>query len=467
MREQQRTSYPKLFGYGVGALGLDLSYGLFFSFLSIYFTDILFLNPLFLMLMTFAARLFDGANDPFIGALIDRTKSRFGKYRFWMLIGTFTNAVVLVFLFTNPWGEGGLHTLRIYIYSTVMYFLWDITDTLMDAPYWSMVPSLESDPRRRNIVATIPRAFSGLGQALIVMLTFPMIQMLGRQDGYNAPGFQRWAALSAVLMIGLLMIAFFTTGKIDAVAKTTPSDKKVSLRAIYQTLRKNDQLPVFVLVAVLANTGWYLVTGLSAHYFEHVQGGASLATPFGDVPYITLFGGVVAAGMALGLVMLPILTRWIKRNMIIKISMIMAIAGYLGMYLFSVTLDIFPLFIAFGVFGAMGVGCCFVAQTIMLSDLVDYGQFKLGYRSDALVFSMRNLLQKIAYAIQAIVMFAGLAITGYDGELAVQPAAALRGITVMMFLIPPVLVAAALFVFSSKYKLDEEKMAEVQAGLST
>ncbi|MCL2532121.1 MAG: glycoside-pentoside-hexuronide (GPH):cation symporter [Oscillospiraceae bacterium] len=462
MDKQQRVSYPKLFGFGTGALGLDLSYGLFFSFLSIYFTDILLLGPIFLMVMTFAARVFDGINDPFIGALIDRTKSRFGKYRFWMLIGMFTNAVVLVLLFTNPWGQAGVGTLRIYFYATVLYFLWDITDTIMDAPYWSMVPNLESDPRRRNIVATVTRAFSGAGQGLIAMATYPMIMLLGRQDGYNAPGFQRWAAVCAAAMIVFLLVTFFTTGKIDAVAKTTPSDKKITLRAVYSTLRNNDQLPVFVLVAILANTGWYLVTGLQAHYFAHVQIGS-----LGNIPYITVFSAVVGGGMALGLAILPILTRRMRRNSVVKLSMVMAIVGYLGMYLFSVTVDVFPLFIAFGVFGAMGVSCCFVAQTIMLSDLVDYGQFKLGYRSDALVFSMRNLLQKIAYAIQAIVMFAGLAITGYDGALAVQPASAQQGITVMMFLIPPVLVLGALFVFSTKYKLNEEAMAEVNAALAS
>jgi len=461
MSKHKRTSYPQLMGFGAGALGLDLSYGLFFSFLSFYFTDILFLSPIFLMAMTFSARVFDGANDPFVGAIIDRTRARrLGKFRFWMLIGTFTNAVVLVALFINPWGEAALGSLRIYIYATVLYFLWDITDTLMDAPYWSMVPSLESNPKRRNIVATIPRGFSGLGQAVIAVATPMMIPLLGRQGdmlGDNPLGFPRWAAICAAAMVVLLMIAFFTTGKIDAVVNTLPSDKKVALRTIWQTLRSNDQLPVFVLVAVLANTGWYLVTGLSAYYFEHVMG---------DMGLMSLFSMVTAGGMAAGLGMLPLLTRWFKRNTVIKIAMAMAIAGYLGMYTFVVALDIFPLFVAFGILGAMGVSCCFVSQTVMLSDLVDYGEFKLGYRSDALVFSMRNLLQKIAYAVQAIVMFAGLHITGYDGELAVQPAAALRGIAVMMFLIPPVLVLLSLLVFSSKYKLNEEKMQEVNEQLN-
>ena len=459
---KERTSYPKLFGFGVGALGLDLSYGLFFTFLNFYFTDILFISPIFLLFMTAAARIFDGVNDPFIGALIDRTKAkRLGKYRFWMIIGTFTNAVVLIFLFTNPWGEATYPApLRIIVYATVLYFLWDITDTLMDAPYWSMVPSLENDPSRRNIVATIPRAFSGAGQAVIVVATPLMIPLLGRQGdspAENPLGFQRWAIICAAVMVVLLLIAFFTTGKIDAVAKTVPSDKKVSLREVYRTLRNNDQLPIFVLVAVLANTGWYLVTGLSAYYFEHV---------LGNMDYMALFGMITAGGMAVGLGMLPVLTRFMRRNTVIKIAMVMAIVGYLGMYSFSMVLDIFPLFVAFGLLGAMGVSCCFVSQTVMLSDLVDYGEFKLGYRSDALVFSMRNLLQKIAYAIQAIVMFGGLAITGYDAYLPVQPAAALQSITVMMFLIPPVLVAAALFVFSSKYKLNEEAMAEVNAKLN-
>ena len=446
----------KYTGFGIGALGMDLSYGLFFSFASIYMTDILYFSPAFLLAMSFAARVWDGVNDPIMGAIVDSTKSRFGKYRLWMIIGAASNAVVLALLFTNPGIVSGPGRVSpwLYTYVAVLYVFWDMTNTMMDIPYWSMVPSLTTDPKQRNIAATVPRAFSGLGQLVISVATPVMIPLLGgrRNGDLNAPGFQRWAMLCGVALVGLVLVAFFSTGKIKAVAQATPSGEKITLRSVIHTLRNNDQLLVFMLVALLANTGWYLVTGLAAYYFERVLGNFQL---------MSLFGMLVGAGQAAGLVLLPVLTRWLKRNTVIKIAMGMAAVGYLGMYFFSSVIDIFPLFAVFGVIGMMGVGCSFVSQTVMLSDIVDYGAFKLGYRSDSVVFSMKGFLQKGAYSLQSIIMYTVFHFTGYDGALAVQPQSAQTGITVMMFLLPPALVLLALWVFRTKYKLDEEMMAQV------
>ena len=92
----------KYMGFGVGALGMDLSYGLFFTFLNFYMTDKLYLSPLFLMFFTLAARVWDGFNDPIMGAIVDGTKSRFGKYRGWLILGAALNGIALALLYTNP-----------------------------------------------------------------------------------------------------------------------------------------------------------------------------------------------------------------------------------------------------------------------------------------------------------------------------------------------------------------------------
>ena len=462
MSTKKRTTYPQLFGYGVGAIGLDLSYGLFFSILSFYLTDTLFFNASFLLVLLVSARIFDAFNDPFMGALVDKTKSRFGKYRPWMMGGAIANAIVLVFLFSNPWGTvtPGVRNMALVVYIIVLYFLWDITDTLMDIPYWSIVPSLESDPKRRNIAASVPRAFSGLGQVIIVVATPLMVPFLGGQDDMrqNPVGFQRWVFICALALIAFVFISFVATGKIKSVAQTTPAKDKITLRGVYNTLRQNDQLLVFMLVALLANAGWYLVTSLQPFFFSHVME---------DTRLMALFGALVGGGMAVGLGILPVLTRWLARNTVIKVSMVMAIVGYVGMYIFGSVVYVFPLFIAFGLIGAMGVSCCFVSQTVMLSDVVDYGEYKLGKRNESTVFSMRCFLQKGAYTLQTIIMFSGLHFTGYRGYLDVQPAVAIQGISVMMFLVPPALVAIALTIFSRKYKLNEAKMEEVQSAIAS
>ena len=99
------------------------------------------------------------------------------------------------------------------------------------------------------------------------------------------------------------------------------------------------------------------------------------------------------------------------------LAMLLSIIGYLGMGLFGPVLNQFILFAIFGIVGCMGIGCMFVAETIMLADIVDYGEFKLGYRTDSIVFSMKSLLLKVAYSIQSLIIGAGLQLSHYDGEL--------------------------------------------------
>ena len=116
--------------YGTGAIGLDLSYGMFYSFLNKYLTDVLKLKANFLLILTPLARIWDGVNDPMMGTIVDNTHTRMGKYRPWILRGALMNAVVLALLFNNP----GIPTagVWIYIYIAVLYIGWGMTNTLAD-----------------------------------------------------------------------------------------------------------------------------------------------------------------------------------------------------------------------------------------------------------------------------------------------------------------------------------------------
>ena len=128
--------------YGVGAIGLDLSYGMFYSYLSYYLSS-LGIHSAFLLIITPLARIWDGINDPMMGTIVDNTKTKFGKYRPWIFIGAICNAVVLALLFTSF----GMSGWRLYTYIAVMYVLWGMTNTMADIPYWSMVPSFTSEEK--------------------------------------------------------------------------------------------------------------------------------------------------------------------------------------------------------------------------------------------------------------------------------------------------------------------------------
>ncbi len=125
-------SFKERYSFGIGALGKDLCYAVVSYYLMIYFTDSIGLAPLFVGNLFLVARLWDAINDPMMGMIVDNTRTKWGKFRPWILIGTVVNAVVLAFLFKKPAGlEGG----QLNVYYSVMYILWGMTYTMMDIPY--------------------------------------------------------------------------------------------------------------------------------------------------------------------------------------------------------------------------------------------------------------------------------------------------------------------------------------------
>ena len=208
---EYKTTWREKIGYGVGAIGLDLSYGMFYSFLSYYLSSVLGLKESFLLLLTPLARIWDGINDPMMGTIVDNTRTKMGKYRPWIVIGAVCNATVLFLLFTNF----GMSGTKLYIYIGFMYVLWGMTNTMADIPYWSMVPSFTSDPSDRNMVSTVARTFSGLGQGIITIATPIVLPLLSSgittDKGYSASGFSRWAGICSCLLVLFAVICILST----------------------------------------------------------------------------------------------------------------------------------------------------------------------------------------------------------------------------------------------------------------
>ncbi len=445
---EQKTTWREKIFYGVGAVGLDLSYGMFYSFLSYYLSSVLGLKEAFLLLLTPIARIWDGINDPMMGTIVDNTRTKFGKYRPWILIGATANAVVLFLLFTSF----GMKGLPLYIYIGVMYILWGMTNTMADIPYWSMVPSFTSDPKDRNMVSTVARTFSGLGQGIITIATPIILPMLSTgiktDKGYSASGFSRWAGI-----LGILLVLFSTICVLSTKEKNVVYGKKAkfSFKKIFTVLKSNDQLIVFMLFAMLSNAGWYLTSGTAVYYFSDV-----LERPKAQ----SLFQTIGAVGSVLGLLVIPILSKWFSKKRIYQISLCTAIAGYVLMYLFGPVLKItIALDIAY-ILSSTGIASMFVSQTIFLADIVDYGEYKNGERNESITFSMKGFLQKMAYTIQTVILFGGLALVNYNSQITSATkdinSTTKGAIGFICFGAPAILMLLSLLVFSKKFKLHGE-----------
>ena len=448
-------------GYGVGAVGLDLSYGMFYSYLSIYLTNALGISPAFLLIITPLARIWDGFNDPMMGMIVDKTHTKMGKYRPWILTGALLNAVVLGLLFNNPGFASG--STGLYVYAAVLYVFWGMTNTLADIPFWSMVPSFASEEKDRNLVSTIARAFSGLGQGIISIFTPMAVAFFGGVAGSKldamtsdtlSKGFGKWSVIMAGGLVLFALISVISTKE----RRIIVNKEKFSFKAAINVIKSNDQLLVFMLFAMISNAGFYMTSGISSYYFTSVLGDLTLQSKF------NLMGTV---GSVLSILVVPVFSKFMNNRSIYKLSLGMAAAGYIGMavmgYVFTGNVTALGLFY---ILTSLGTGSMFVNQTVMLADCVDYGEYKTGARNQSLTFSMKGFLQKMAYTVQAIIMYATFTFTGYDGEAAVQTAQAQSAISFLMFIVPPVMIIVSLIIFTKKYRIFGDFKQEVLTAVS-
>ena len=442
---KKKSIFGTALGYGIGAIGLDLSYGMFYAYLSYYLSSVLGLEEGFLLLITPLARIWDGINDPMMGTVVDNTRTKFGKYRPWILIGALCNAVVLFLLFTSF----GMSGLPLYIYIGIMYVAWGMTNTMADIPYWSMVPSFTSEEKERNLVATVARSVSGIGQGIISILTPIICPLLssGITDakGYSASGFSRWAGICGVALVFFALVCVLITKEKNVVYG---EKKKFSLKQIFDVIKSNDQLVVFIIFAMLSNAGWYLTSSTAVYYFTDTLGDPTLQS---------LFQTIGTVGSVLGLLVVPVLTKWFSKRQTYTISLVTAIVGY-GLMLITgpiLKLNVIVMDVCY-ILASVGVSSMFESQTIFLADIVDYGEYKNGERNESITFSMKGFLQKMAYTMQTIVLFGGLGIMNYNDQITANIGlndTTKTGIGVICFGVPMLFFLASLIVFRKKFRV--------------
>ncbi|MGL4511127.1 glycoside-pentoside-hexuronide (GPH):cation symporter, partial [Cetobacterium sp.] len=224
--------------YGLGALGKDYACAIVYIFLMYYFTDVLGLAPAFVGTLFLVARMWDAINDPAMGMIVDNTRSKWGKFRPWILIGTLLNAITVVGMFTKPEVFSGK---SLYIYISIMYILWGMTYTVMDIPFWSMIPALSDDKKEREEIAVVPRIFASLAWLSLGSLGLPLIAFLGK--GNEGRGF-------SLLSLGIAGVFILTTllmvTNVKEQIKTKKNSEKINLKEAFRLILKNDQLVALI-----------------------------------------------------------------------------------------------------------------------------------------------------------------------------------------------------------------------------
>jgi Na+/melibiose symporter-like transporter len=171
-----KLGFKEKAAYGIGAVGKDMVYMLSASYILYYYQDIMGVSAWVMGIILLIARVFDAFNDPLMGVVVANTKTKWGKFRPWLFIGTLTNAIVLAFMFAAPPALSGK---GLAVYAAAAYILWGITYTMMDIPYWSMVPAFTEGGKDREAMSALGRTCAGVGSALVTVFTMTAVVALG------------------------------------------------------------------------------------------------------------------------------------------------------------------------------------------------------------------------------------------------------------------------------------------------
>lgn len=439
--------------YGLGAVGKDMVYMLSASYVLYYYQDILGVSAIAMGIILMVARVFDAFNDPIMGIIVAKTRTRWGKFHPWLLIGTLLNAVILYLMFAAPPALSGS---GLVAYAAIAYVLWGVTYTMMDIPYWSMIPAFTEGGKEREGLSTLARSCAGVGSALITIVTMKCVYVLGQ--GNERQGFRLLA-----LIIAVLFVVFITITCVTIKEKSTADVDSPSIRQMFSALLHNDQAMAVVVTIVLINCSIYITSNLVIYFFKYDFGGANW---YDSYTLFNMFGGAI---QILSMMLLfPLLRKWLSSVKIFFVSLGMAVLGYaiLLVFMFKNMTNIYLLFIpGFLIFAAFGFQT--VLTTVFLANTVDYGELKNQRRDESVIFSMQTFVVKLASGVAALIASVCLAVCKLSDDTSKAVSAAgqgsVLGLRFTMTVIPIIGLAATFFIFRKRYKLTEEKVAEIAA----
>ncbi|MDR3276370.1 MAG: glycoside-pentoside-hexuronide (GPH):cation symporter [Treponema sp.] len=441
--------------FGLGTIGRDMYYAMVSMYLMVYLSEALKLSDVHLLVMTAmltGLRVFDAVNDPLMGMIVDNTRGKFGKFKPGILFGAITGAILLVLMFSglgyNPAGS----IVGYAVIFGILYLAWDIFYGLNDIAYWSMLPSLTTDQRERERMGSFARICASLGGLVVIVSIIPATNSLGAALGGTKQGWLAMAVMVSVLMIGFQL---FTLIGVKERRGAYKEEEKTGLIEMFKVLFKNDQLMWVALAMALYMTGNATTMAFGVHYFKYI---------FGDENMYAIFAGVLGVSQLTAMAIFPAVRSRMTRKRLYSISICMAVAGYLGFFFLPNNIILI---------GAAGV-LIFTANAFInililmfLSDTIEYGQWKLGKRNESITFSVQPFINKIGSALGNGVLGVTLVWSGVnraESAADITPAGATIFKLAMMIL-PLTLITVGFIIYLLKYKISEQRYANILSEL--
>lgn len=452
-------------GYGLGDMSSSMFWKLFGAYLMLFYTDVFGISAAVVGTMFAVTRVWDSFFDPVVGAFADRTSSRWGRFRPYLLFLAVPFGLIGVITFlTPPFDNTGK-----IIYAYVTYALMMMVYSAINVPYASLLGVMSPDPSHRNTLATYRMTFAYLGSFIALLLFMPLVNAFGGGNvngptrlWFTAPQFGWFMAvvvIAAICVVLFLACFALTKERVEPI-----KHEKTSLKTDFRDL--------------VHNKPWWILlgAGVSSLVFNSIRDGATVyyfkyyvdETAVGNIsilglPFVLsgIYLGVGQAANIVGVILAaPVSNRIGKRNTFISS---MALATVLSVIFFWFNKDQLYLIFVFQILISICAGSIFPLLWSMYADCADYSELRTGNRATGLIFSSSSMSQKFGWAFGSAITGWMLAQFGFKAN-AVQSAETIQGIKMFLSILPAVGALLSL-VFIYFYPLSESKMKKITAEL--
>ncbi|GGN94676.1 putative glucitol transport protein GutA [Actinoplanes lobatus] len=424
-------SWQSKLAYGWGSLGNNILYGFVATYLALFYTDVLGIAAASASVLFLVVRVVDALFDPVMGMLVDRTASRWGRFRPYLLFAPPALALLTVLAFSVPRLDSATTLALAY----VTYLLWGIAFSAMDVPYWSMSAALTLDARERTSLVMVPRTLASVGFIGVNIVTLPLVAV---------QGWRNVAVLYALIAVALTWITFARVRERD---DHVPSPRYAAGEML-RLFARNRPLQLLLAAMLMTEVAFTVRSIIPAYYLRY---------NFDAEALVPLFVGVFAVTTITGSLLSPLAARrWGKRGAALAglaVTTVTSVGSWLTGYQ-----SLAPILGWIALTG-IGYGVTNITLLSMLADTVEYGHWRTGRRTEGLVFSSNIFKTKVASALGASLGLALLAAFGYVAG-ARQSTAALDGLHATMTIVPGVIGALAAIPLIW-YRLDERRHAEL------
>ena len=452
--------------FGLGTVGRDALYSLVSMYLLNYLTDVVTfsdggLGAIGLMLTLFG--IFDAVIDPFVGGIVDSTKTRFGKFKPWILFGMIGTGLLTILMFHNIEMEEWLHITLL----GVTYLLFSISFSLNDIAYWSLMPAISKDQKVREGVGAFARICANIGMFAMVLI-YTMVPDMFKGFGLNA----RNSYFVFTIITVLIMWAFQSVTILGVKEDRTllETQERTGLKDIFRALLQNDQLLVTAVSMALFMIGYCTTTGFGLYYFKYA---------YKDESVYMVFAAVLAIAQLTALSVFPLFRKKFSRKQLYTGSMIAVAVSYI---IFFLSFEWLPLIVIAGLGLFFAQAFIQLLMLLFLADAVEYGEWKLGRRNESVSFAVQPFINQFGGAISRGVISFTLIISGINmiaNDLAgaegnpdriaeiinSTPSSAIWIMKLAMMIFPLVCILIGFVIYSKKFRIDEKLYSEILSDL--